>query len=129
MSVTPSYVLQDDAFTFEDMGADVADTWRQFRFCCDSHGPALLYFTLGDLSWGKSHEAARVHHVARRRTHKLANSGKCATGGSRAHRGGDDGACRRCGSPKSRSGFRAGSRKGGLVRRPKPSHRVPLSRM
>src|SRR6266516_3937341 len=91
------------------------------------HGPHLLLYLPPDVwPWGIADEAARIHHVARRRTHKLANSGKCATGSSRAHRGGADGACRRCGSPGPLNGFRAGSRKGGLVPRRKPSHRVTL---
>ena len=76
----------------------------------------------------RSTKTARVHRAARRRNHKPANSGKCATGSSHAHRGGADRAWRRCRSPKPLDGFRAGSQNGGLVRRPKPSHRVPLCR-
>src|SRR5262249_44973102 len=41
--VTPSYVLQDHAPTrcrsLWELGADGANTWRQFRFCCDRTAP------------------------------------------------------------------------------------------
>src|ERR1700730_19050309 len=48
---------------------------------CYSYRPAFW-------PWDKSHETARVHHVARRRTHEPADPIKCATGSSHAHRGG-----------------------------------------